>query len=157
MREKYESLALSDLKEIAKSRGIKGISTMKKADVVEAMLAEDEKETEKEAEKKKAVEKTEEKSLENVAEKAADKQAVKNNADAINMELDSGITVKGILEVMPDGFGFIRSANYLPGENDVYVAPSRIRRFGLKTGDIIEGNTRITILLSWKNATILRI
>ena len=143
MREKYESLALSDLKEIAKSRGIKGISTMKKADVVEAMLAEDEKDKEKEAEKKKDVEKTEEKSLENVAEKAADKQAVKNNADAINMELDSGITVKGILEVMPDGFGFIRSANYLPGENDVYVAPSQIRRFGLKTGDIIEGNTRI--------------
>lgn len=43
MREKYESLALADLKEIAKSRGIKGVSTMKKADVVEAMLAEDEK------------------------------------------------------------------------------------------------------------------
>ena len=45
----------------------------------------------------------------------------------------------GILEVMPDGYGFIRSANYLPGENDVYVAPSQIRRFNLKTGDIIRG------------------
>ncbi len=44
---------------------------------------------------------------------------------------------------MQDGFGFIRCANYLPGENDVYVAPSQIRRFGLKTGDIVEGNTRI--------------
>ena len=43
----------------------------------------------------------------------------------------------GILEVMPDGYGFIRSANYLPGENDVYVSPSQIRKFGLKTGDII--------------------
>lgn len=58
-------------------------------------------------------------------------------------ELDSGIVARGILEVMPDGYGFIRSANYLPGENDVYVAPSQIRRFGLKTGDIVEGNTRI--------------
>ena len=44
---------------------------------------------------------------------------------------------------MPDGYGFIRCANYLPGENDVYVAPSQIRRFNLKTGDIVVGNTRI--------------
>ena len=44
---------------------------------------------------------------------------------------------------MPDGFGFIRSANYLPGDEDVYVAPSQIRRFNLKTGDIVCGNTRI--------------
>ena len=58
-------------------------------------------------------------------------------------QLDSGVQVSGILEVMPDGYGFIRSANYLPGENDVYVSPSQIRRFGLKTGDIISGNTRI--------------
>ncbi len=58
-------------------------------------------------------------------------------------QLDSGVTVSGILEVMPDGYGFIRSDNYLPGENDVYVSPSQIRRFNLKTGDIICGNTRI--------------
>ena len=58
-------------------------------------------------------------------------------------DLDSGIEANGILEVMPDGFGFIRCENYLPGENDVYVAPSQIRRFGLKTGDILEGNTRV--------------
>ena len=58
-------------------------------------------------------------------------------------KLDSGITVRGILEVMQDGYGFIRSANYLPGDNDVYVSPSQIRRFNLKTGDILEGNTRI--------------
>lgn len=58
-------------------------------------------------------------------------------------KLDSGITAHGILEVMQDGYGFIRSANYLPGENDVYVSPSQIRRFNLKTGDILEGNTRI--------------
>ena len=111
MREKYESLALADLKEIAKSRGIKGVSTMKKADVVEAMLAEDEKS--------------------------------KINPEKLSSDLDSGMEVGGILEVMPDGYGFIRSANYLPGENDVYVAPSQIRKFGLKTGDIITGNTRV--------------
>jgi transcription termination factor Rho len=57
--------------------------------------------------------------------------------------LDSGYTACGILEVMSDGFGFIRCENYLPGENDVYVAPSQIRRFNLKTGDIVTGNTKI--------------
>lgn len=111
MREKYESLALTDLREIAKARGIKGVSTMKKADVVEAMLAEDEKS--------------------------------KINPEKLSSDLDSGMEAQGILEVMPDGYGFIRCANYLPGENDVYVAPSQIRKFGLKTGDIVCGNTRV--------------
>ena len=58
-------------------------------------------------------------------------------------DLDSGIEANGILEVMPDGFGFIRCENFLPGDNDVYVAPSQIRRFNLKTGDIIVGNSRV--------------
>ena len=58
-------------------------------------------------------------------------------------ELDSGIEAEGILEVMPDGFGFIRCENFLPGENDVYVAPSQIRRFNLKTGDIVRGSRRV--------------
>jgi transcription termination factor Rho len=58
-------------------------------------------------------------------------------------QLDSGETKEGILEVMPDGYGFIRCDNYLPGENDVYVSPAQIRRFALKTGDIVVGNTRI--------------
>ena len=58
-------------------------------------------------------------------------------------ELDSGVDAYGILEVMPDGFGFIRCENYLPGENDVYVAPSQIRRFNMKTGDIIQGSRRV--------------
>ena len=58
-------------------------------------------------------------------------------------ELDSGKTAHGILEVMADGYGFIRSANYLPGDQDIYVSPAQIRRFGLKTGDIITGNIRI--------------
>ena len=71
-----------------------------------------------------------------------DKQAAGEDEKTI-AELDSGVTAHGILEVMPDGFGFIRCENYLPGERDVYVAPSQIRRFGLKTGDILEGNTRV--------------
>ncbi len=59
------------------------------------------------------------------------------------LDLDSGMEANGILEVMPDGFGFIRCENFLPGDNDVYVAPSQIRRFNMKTGDIIRGNRRV--------------
>lgn len=69
-------------------------------------------------------------------------QAIAHKND-YNKELDSGEVAHGILEVMPDGFGFIRSANYMPGDDDVYVAPSQIRRFNLKTGDILEGNIRV--------------
>ena len=60
-------------------------------------------------------------------------------------ELDSGNMANGILEVMQDGFGFIRCENYLPGDNDIYVSPAQIRRFNLKTGDIIEGNIKIKL------------
>ena len=57
--------------------------------------------------------------------------------------IDSGNEANGILEIMPEGFGFIRCENYLPGEHDVYVAPGMIRRFNLKTGDIIRGHRRV--------------
>ena len=114
MREKYESLPLATLRDLAKAREMAGISTMKKAELVEAMLEQDERDKLK-------------------SEKAA----------AEIEQLDSGEVADGILEVMADGYGFIRSDNYLPGESDVYVSPSQIRRFGLKTGDIVTGNTRI--------------
>ena len=57
--------------------------------------------------------------------------------------LDSGETKTGILEIMPEGFGFIRGDNYLPGENDVYVSTPLLRKYGLRTGDIVSGNTKI--------------
>ena len=126
MREKYESLPLATLKDLAKARGLKGISAMKKAELIERMLEEDEKE-------KKSARET----VKELSANTGDKEV--HDID----KLDSGITAHGILEVMQDGYGFIRSANYLPGENDVYVSPSQIRRFNLKTGDILEGNTRI--------------
>ena len=121
MREKYESLPLATLKELAKARDISGISSMKKAQLIERMLEEDIRDKERSA---------------NTGDR--DKQEI-HDID----KLDSGETASGILEVMTEGFGFIRCENYLPGENDVYVSPSQIRRFNLKTGDILEGNTRI--------------
>ena len=58
-------------------------------------------------------------------------------------ELDSGEKASGILEIMPDGYGFLRSNGYLPGEEDVYVAPSQIKKFNIKTGDLVAGSKRI--------------
>ena len=124
MREKYESLSAVVLRDLAKSRGLKNLSGLKKAELVELMLAEDER---VEAQKAKEEKQT----------------SGRENGRDDTKELDSGVKAHGILEVMPDGYGFIRCENYLPGENDVYVSPSQIRKFNLKTGDIIAGNTRI--------------
>ncbi len=115
MREKYESLSASELRELARVRGAAVKSSVKKADIINILVELDKNEIKK-----------------------------RKEAPAPQMsDLDSGIKANGILEVMPDGYGFIRCENFLPGENDVYVAPSQIRRFNLKTGDILEGNTRI--------------
>ncbi len=128
-REKYESLPLATLKELAKAREMRGVSTLKKSELIDAMLALDEQEEQAEAASE---------AKEEVREEMKEK---KSETDI--EQLDSGNTANGILEVMQDGFGFIRSDNYLPGENDVYVSPAQIRRFGLKTGDILTGNTRV--------------
>ncbi|MBR6349590.1 MAG: transcription termination factor Rho [Lachnospiraceae bacterium] len=116
MREKLESLPLVQLREIAKTNGIKGCSSMKKADVIEALLLMSEEKTRQE-----------------------ETGMTKEEED----KLDSGKVADGILEVMPDGYGFIRCENYLPGDNDVYVSPSQIKRFNLKTGDILKGKIRV--------------
>ncbi|MFV0361734.1 MAG: transcription termination factor Rho [Suipraeoptans sp.] len=164
MREKYESLSVAVLRDLAKARGIKGVSSLKKAELVEVMLKADKTDENK---KKKVMKDTEEKPEAKVEAKAeakvetkvetqaeakveakAETQAEakveqKKKAGIKKPELDSGLEACGILEVMSDGYGFIRSANYLPGDEDVYVSPSQIRRFNLKTGDILEGHTRV--------------
>lgn len=233
-REKYESLPLSTLKALAKSRNMKGISTLRKEALIERMLEEDQKENQKNMEEPAVLK--EEKKTETVQDQNQEPQEKREdgmerqnretsengtarpyqrpryvrreersengerqeyrpraprfnerrfqeprNYNQNNREeeqrqeprqeagqemrqeplrqearpetrqeprqetstLDSGQEACGILEVMPDGFGFIRSDNYMPGDSDVYVSPSQIRRFGLKTGDIIRGSTRV--------------
>ncbi|MBO7729994.1 MAG: transcription termination factor Rho [Lachnospiraceae bacterium] len=115
-REQLETLPVAQLKEIAKANDIKGIASMKKAALIDAILQMSE---EKTREEETGISKEEEK------------------------KLDSGIIAHGILEVLPDGYGFIRCENYLPGDNDVYVSPSQIKRFSLKTGDILKGKVRV--------------
>lgn len=144
MREKYESLSLVVLKDLAKARGIKGVSAMKKSELVERMLQEDEQDKLKNS----AAHAQEGPKSELAGEEKRDTYKAKEDHGSIAVKedianLDSGCTVSGILEVLTEGYGFIRCENYLPGEHDVYVAPSQIRRFNLKTGDIVTGNTRI--------------
>ena len=133
-KEQYESLSAVQLKEIAKSRGLKNLSGLKKSEVIARMLEADE----RDQNQNKVQESAEQQESE---EKFTEGKTEKPGLDF--SQLDSGQTVTGILEVMPDGFGFIRSDNYLPGDHDIYVSPSQIRRFNLKTGDIISGNTRV--------------
>lgn len=185
MREKYESLSLATLKELAKARGLKGISTLRKPELIERMLHEDELENASKAEENvqekpqesaaertqqhsrpqhygrnqergqdrgqdRTQDKNQERQTEHVQERSQESQADRTQerpqyhapAETVQ-QLDSGERADGILEVLPDGYGFIRCENYLPGENDIYVSPSQIRRFNLKTGDIIKGNIRI--------------
>lgn len=168
MREKYESLSLATLKDLAKARKLKGVSTLRKPELIERMLQEDEKQgaaasdgaaiRESEREERKDTEKTDGRTEERTYERTAERETAGEDRETGEgqireyvrprpsegiQQLDSGEKANGILEVLPDGYGFIRCANYLPGENDVYVSPSQIRRFNLKTGDIIQGNTRI--------------
>lgn len=158
MREKYESLSLATLKDLAKARGLKGISTLRKPELIERMLQEDEKDAAL-AKEKEAKETKESRENREPKETRDDRDSRKNESYQEESrqdnrvreprptyeaaELDSGEKANGILEVLPDGYGFIRCANYLPGENDIYVSPSQIRRFNLKTGDILKGSIRI--------------
>lgn len=133
MREKLESLSLAILKELAKENGIKGISSMKKKDLVEALLEVSAEENESSTKSKKETSNT--KDTKNTKDDKASKESEEEFVEPTGR-------VDGILEVLNDGYGFVRCANYLPGEDDVYVAPSQIRKLNLKTGDIIKGTKR---------------
>ncbi len=157
MREKYESLSVTILRDLAKARGIKGASAMKKADLVEAMLAQDEIDKQKEAatETKPATESAPAPKRQVASEKpvkhatASEEKVTKHATVAedktdsrADIPMDNLIAASGILEVMGDGFGFIRCDNYMPGTEDVYVSQSQIKKFNLKTGDIVVGKKR---------------
>ncbi len=171
MVNEYEKMKLAQLKAAAKEAGLQFPAAIKKAELIallEESSAKGEAVTKKELTTKKMVateEETEKKTLQPVEKKKVDaekektapasatepEQAETKQAEHSNRperrpdtsHLDSGLVKEGILEIMPDGYGFIRCDNYLPGENDVYVAPTQVRRLNLKTGDIIRGNVKV--------------
>lgn len=154
MREKLETLSLAVLRDFAKDKKIKGITTMRKSELIDAIMeaeskeketngSGENKETNKPAEHKmsdRTEEKKEYRREEQKEQHHETKQEYKN--DRNDMKSDEP-AADGILEVLSEGYGFIRCENFLPGENDVYVSPSQIRRFNLKTGDMIKGPKRI--------------
>lgn len=142
-REQYESLPLSELKEIAKARGMRGTSAMKKGELIMLMLEKDEESRpQKTAEKAQSAAQTE-RTVQSERSAQTERTAQQEKPVQDMAQLDSGQVAHGILEVLADGYGFIRSANYLPGENDIYINPAMIRKYNLKTGDILCGNVKV--------------
>ncbi|MCR5737634.1 MAG: transcription termination factor Rho [Eubacterium sp.] len=150
MREKLNALPVAELREIAKSNGIKSVSSLRKQQLIDMILEENERkssnESEESGEAAEAVAETEETALEETEKSNSGRhrhhRSRKEGERKDEVPNENGVTRTGILEVMPDGFGFIRCDNYLPGEDDVYVAPSQIKRFRLKTGDFVTGRVR---------------
>lgn len=164
----FRKMSLAELREYAKEKGIRNISTLKKAELaellenMEKMMAA----KKKEAEQKKAAERKNQemakvrpdtRQANRIKNPAENYQELRNiepeegeieaeiqvfDGQEYNPKLDSGSEANGILEVMTEGYGFIRSANYLPGDRDIYVSPVQIRKFCLKKGDIIGGPVR---------------
>ena len=150
-KEQYESLPLAELKAIAKARGMKGTSAMKKGDLIALMLEKDEEAAQQPAYPERTEQKQERPVRQEHYEKAersvrqehyekterparqeryerteryerggqASQPQTAQTPQEQPVNLDSGQVANGILEVLADGYGFIRSDNYLPGENDI--------------------------------------
>jgi len=116
----YEELSLQELKELAKEKGLKNISKLKKEDLINFL-------NEVEQEQK-------------IEEKTSFVEKVTEEGYKLTSEGDE--VVEGILEVLPDGYGFLRGENYLPTPKDVYISPVQIKRFRLDTGDKVKGIKR---------------
>ena len=189
MREKLQTLSLVVLREFAKDKKIKGITAMRKAELIDAIIeASGGEEAQAEAPETQSTQRQEERqTVQSTAAPAArtgrneetprytrndnaqrsnerphyeerreyrhyegrqdyknDRTEYRNDRQDYRSDMKSDEPdANGILEVLAEGYGFIRCENFLPGENDVYVSPTQIRRFNLKTGDIIKGPKRI--------------
>ena len=117
----FEELTLAELKEIAKERKVKNISKLKKEDLIEILSKETDTMQNEEVKKEK------------------NPSAISGGYKLTN---EGDEFVEGILEVLPDGYGFLRGDNYLPTSKDVYISPVQIKRFRLDTGDIVKGIKR---------------
>ncbi|MDO4976172.1 MAG: transcription termination factor Rho [Eubacteriales bacterium] len=155
----YSKMTLAQLRAEAKERGLKGISALKKDDLIRVL--EENESTSPSFSEKENVEivpsvkvenrevtdnsnerNSEEKRYEAESKIEEGKAYSEQVAETSSYRGDRQTKTKGILELVEGGFGFIRCDNYLSGENDVYVSHSQIRKFNLKTGDILCGSTK---------------
>lgn len=133
------AMKLSDLRTLAKEKGLKSVTSYKKNELIEYI--------EKNLSKENTVSEEVKNVKEDEGDKGAAKEAMKNQslpenlADELKGEEEVDFA-EGVLEILPDGYGFLRGSNYLSTENDIYISPSQIRRFNMKTGDKILGITR---------------
>ena len=136
----WESMTLVQLKETAKTLGIKNINKMRKSELIEALNTTNNSNQTHEENESFANAQVEEKSLpEKSVELESSIDGQERNEEDMRIDRERGA---GILEIMADGYGFLRAQNFMRGENDIYVSISQIRRFNLKTGDWIEGDIR---------------
>ncbi|QLY79247.1 transcription termination factor Rho [Clostridium intestinale] len=152
-KEKYESMTLIELKEIAKELGIKNLSKKKKNEIIEDILLNSPNLIEKDGVILR------EKITPKVSEPEVVKEEVKTNSTVRDNQvrepqfterrerprdnIGEAASDKGVLEILENNnFGFLRCRNYLTGDNDIYISPSQIRRFNLRTGDQVEGKVR---------------
>ena len=143
-RENYEKKTLIELKEIAKELNIKNISKLKKSELIDEILKNSPKSIEKNGvvlqEKITPKVKIEENS--NVVQENTE-EAREEKRERLKVMINESDTAKGVLEILENNsFGFLRCNNYQTGENDIYVSPSQIRRFNLRTGDEVQGKVR---------------
>lgn len=121
---------IAELKQIAKEKGIKNISKLKKSELIETIMR---------ASEKLSAKKSEEQTEDEQFEKAEKVEKTEKNQ---RKETHENNDISGVIQVLEDGFGFIRCENFLTGTDDCYVSPTFIRKFNLKTGDMVCGNTR---------------
>ena len=165
MGQDLEKKTLLELREIGRKIGLKAVTTLKKSVLIAKIneVAEGDNQTnyyqtkvpvkniatygfelkdrDELDSKTEEIKKEGQEPVQNVTQKAT--STTNSTTNTTMNPLDSGIVEEGILEVMPDGFGFLRTENFLPGTGDIYISPSQIRRFNLKTGDAVKGNIRI--------------
>ncbi len=147
MEDKYKTLKVADLRGLLEARGYpESTAKLKKEELIKKMLEMDAAQASADpVDAKTTAAQPKEPEREQPEAKAASEEprGKKRKGKKKGSDLDSGETAHGILEVLSDGYGFIRSDNYMPGDEDIYVAPSQIRKFRLQTGDVIEGNIRV--------------
>ncbi|MBX7377413.1 transcription termination factor Rho [Clostridium chauvoei] len=141
-KEVYEKKTLDELKEIAKEKGIKNISKLKKLELIDAIIDNSPKAIEKNGViLQERIMPKQGNILENKTDIREENREEKK--ERLKVMINESNTAKGVLEILENNnFGFLRCNNYQTGENDIYVSPSQIRRFNLRTGDEVEGKVR---------------